>query len=469
MASLRILIKMESADAYELKAKALNNDARLKQAGIAALKFFGEDQYIREGEFSAEPSPADSSEPEAISKRYHVVLRMPEKDAYKLKAKALNNDPHLKKAGIAALKFVRDRQFIREGEFSQDTSLPRSEIDATIEKKVRVSLRVPRKDAYELVARALNSDPELNRAGISGIGLARARGMVPVGKESPELASKKKPRLARLIIIALIVGGIGAGALFFSNPPTRIPNQIPVSGIPTDTDTPVPPTDTLVPTNTKIKPTITRTQPPTATNTELPTATVLSCQPPSEALVVAKDLSCRYGPGAAYLYRTGLAQGNVVDILGKADTGYGTWILVQTRWGNPVKCWVNSDPKYVEIPQGEVACLESLYPERAPLILFNTDKFPRPSNVGADRVGDKVYIEWRGFDLPAGDRPDASPLYLTETWTCQAGVIVFTPGGWEDPNAVVQDEAGCDEASFGFVYMAHVDGYIGPVSIPWPP
>ncbi len=480
MSSLRILIKMESADAYELKAQALNNDPRLKQAGIAALKLAGEEQYIREGEFSPESSPADSRKPKPESSRkYRVVLRMPGEDAYELKSQALNNDPRLRKAGIAALKFARDRLYIREGELSTEAPLPGSEKDATIEKKVRVTLRVPRKDAYELVARHLNNDPELNRGGISGIGLARGGGMLPAAKETQDLPHKKKPGLPRFIVTSLIVGLIGiagAGALYFSRPPTPTAPQIPVSGKAKETDTPIPPTDTQVPTSTKTQPptdtpvpTSTKTELPTATNTEFPTPTILSCQPPTEALVVAEILSCRYGPGAVYLYRTGLYQGNVVDVLGKMDTAHGTWIRVQTRWENPVRCWVNSDPRYVDIPQGETACLESVYPEKAPLVLFNTDLFPKPSNVGADRVGDKVYIEWQGFDLPAGDRPDAGPLYLTETWTCQAGDIVFTPGGWEDTNAVVQDEAGCDEASYGYVYMAHVDGYIGPVSIPWPP
>ena len=74
-----------------------------------------------------------------------------------------------------------------------------------------------------------------------------------------------------------------------------------------------------------------------------------------------------------------------------------------------------------------------------------------------------------GFDLPLGDQPDSSRRYLTETWTCQSGKIVFSALAWDDPNAVVLDEKGCDEASYGFVYMTHVDGYIGPVSIPWPP
>lgn len=482
MTRLRILIKMESADAYELKAQALNNDPRLKQAGIAALKFTGDKLFIADGDFSPDPPSADAaadpnkSKSDSAAGNLRVVLRMSNNDAYELKAQALNNDPRLKKAGIAALKYVGDKQYISGGEFSPDLPSPDSEQSSTIDEKVRVTLRIPRKDAYELVAKHFNNDPELIKAGISGVGLAKGAGMVPVPKESPARPQKKKRSFARYIIAAVIVGILGvagAGALYFSNPPAPTPTtvlQIPVSGgEPTNTYTPVPPTETSVPPTATMTSTRTKTPLPTATKTQLPTATVVSCQPPSEAVVFADNLSCRYGPGAVYLYRAGLVKGEVVDVLGKADTAYGTWIRVQTRWEVPAKCWVNSSSNFVEIPQGDVACLDPLYPEKAPLILFNTDLFPKPSNVQASRSGNLVYIDWQGYDLLPGDRPESSPAYLTETWTCQDGEFVLSPQGWDDTSAFVRDDGGCGKAAYGFVYMAHVDGYIGPVTIPWPP
>jgi len=477
MTRLRILIKMESADAYELKAQALNNDPRLKEAGIAALKFTGDKLYIADGEFSPEPPPTDAtadthkSKLDSTGRRLRVVLRMSGDDSYELKAKALNNDPRLKEAGIKAMKFVGDKQYISEGEFSPDLPSPESEPKSTVDKKVRVTIRMLRTDAYELVSKHLNNDPELIKAGISGVGLSKGAGMVPVVHETPT-PPRKKRNLFRYIVAAVIVGIIGvtgAGALFFSNPPAPTPTPallIPVSGgEPTNTYTPVPPTATVTSTRTR-----TPTPLPTATNTQLPTATVVSCQPPSEAVVFAENLNCRYGPGAAYLYKDGLGKGEVVDVLGKADTAFGTWIRVQTRRGaRSSKCWVNSSPKFVEIPEGDVACLEPLYPEKAPLILFDTDLFPKPSNVKASRSGNFVYIDWQGFDLLPGDRPEAGPAYLTEAWTCVDGEFLLSPQGWDDPSAYVRDDGGCGEASYGFVYMAHVDGYIGPVTIPWPP
>ncbi|MGD8402975.1 MAG: hypothetical protein PVJ21_04905 [Anaerolineales bacterium] len=486
MTRLRILIKMESADAYELKAQALNKDPRLKQAGIAALKYTGDKQYIADGEFSTKPPPPTSPEtaPDKTKSasshgRLRIVVRLSNDDSYELKAQALNDDPRLKEAGISALKFVGDKQYISGGEFSPDLPSPESEPKSTVDEKVRVTLRMPRKDAYELVTKHLNNDPDLSKAGIAGVELAKGTGLVPVAQETPAKPPKRKPRLGRFLAttaILGIVGIIGAGVILFSKSPAPAPTptavaQIPVSGAdPTDTPTSVPPTETSIPPTATMTATRTKTLPPTATNTLAPTATVLSCQPPGEVVVAAENLSCRYGPGAVYLYRTGLVKDQIVDVLGKADTVYDTWVRVQTRWEEPVRCWVNSSPRFVEIPGGEdVACLDPLYPEKAPLIIFNTDLFPKPSNVSASRSGNLVYIQWQGYDLQPGDRPEASPPYLTETWTCQDGKIVFSPQGWDDTFASVRDDAGCDEASYGYVYMAHVDGYIGPVTIPWPP
>jgi hypothetical protein len=470
---------MESADAFELKAQALNKDPRLASAGISALRFAGDKNYIADGEFSPDLPPPTASAPDSaksesdptIGRRLRIVLRMSSRDAYELKAQALNDDPRLKEVGIAATKFTGDKQYISGGEFTPEPAAPSSKPVPPADQKVRVVLRGSRQNVYKLVAMHLNDDPALAGAGISGVALARGAGMVPFAKETP--AKPRKRSFAKYVVAAVVVGLIGvtgAGALFFSSPPAPTPQPtatenivIPVSGDPTPTHTPVPATDTSLP------PTATRTPPPTATSTPMPTLTVVSCEPPSETIVAVENLSCRYGPGADYLYRTGLLQDMVLDVLGKADTAFGTWIRVQTRWETPVPCWVNSSSRFVEIPQGDVACLESLYPEKAPLIIYNTDLFPKPRNVSASRSGNLVFISWTGHDLLPGDKPPASMRYLVETWTCQDGEMVFTPFGTDETFAQVRDDGGCDGPARGQVYMAHVDGYIGPVIIPWPP
>lgn len=179
-------------------------------------------------------------------------------------------------------------------------------------------------------------------------------------------------------------------------------------------------------------------------------------------VVQADRLSCRYGPGASYLYNYGLIKGNQVQVLGRNDAG--DWVYVQ--YGDTTQCWVNA--KYLQTA-GDINDLEPLYPEKAPLILFSHPKFPPPANVQASRSGDRVVITWVGYELALGDRESAeSPIYLVETWTCQAGQIIFTATGAFEEVAVITDETGCSEPSHGQVYIAHKDGYIGPVQIPWP-
>ena len=419
--------------------------------------------------------------------RVRVFIKIPSDDAYELKAQALNNDPRLKAAGISALKFEGDRRYIADGEFSDELPPPTTSETASVEgERLRVFLRIPSDDAYELKAQALNNDPRLKAAGISGVNLVKGGGAV-VPSSQLSAAQRKKPGPARgrlfwgivlgLIGLLLVVGVILAAPML-ATPAAPVTatatTEAPVAS--TSTQTLVPVTSSFTP-----KPVVsTRTQTPapspiTPTLTETATLVpAVSCVAPSQGTIVAENLSCRYGPGANYLYRAGLVKGEQVDILGRADTAYGTWVYVQTSWvdlqtQNKVKCWINSSPKYVEM-QGDVSCLDSYYPEKAPLILFRTDLFPAPTEVYASRSGGYVSISWVGYELAPGDWPGpGSPRYLVEVWTCQNGKIVFSPIGTLDESVNVPDEAGCSEPSHGQVYLAHVDGYIGPSYITWPP
>lgn len=207
----------------------------------------------------------------------------------------------------------------------------------------------------------------------------------------------------------------------------------------------------------------------TTTSTTVPTSTATSTPLPPASLEGTVDsdlLSCRYGPGAQYLYQYGLSKDEKVEVIGQAEiAGSGQWLYVQAA-GRERPCWVNA--KFLQVA-GDASTLEQVYPEKAPLILFHHDKFPPVTDVFASRSGDRVDVEWKGYELALGDRESAeSPQYLVEFWTCQAGKIVFTTYGAFEEAAVVQDEAGCSEPSHGQVYIAHKDGYIGPVAIPWP-
>ena len=214
--------------------------------------------------------------------------------------------------------------------------------------------------------------------------------------------------------------------------------------------------------------TVTATTAPTSTPeaTFTPASTVTPTPLASLTGEVQSDLlSCRYGPGASYLYAYGLSKGQKVEVLGKAGTTGGLWVYVKFS-GRDRPCWVNL--RFLQIT-GDASTLEQVYPEKAPLILFHHANFPPVTNVSAARSGDKVDVSWVGYPLALGDRESAdSPQYLVEFWSCQAGQIVFTAYGAFDENAVVQDEAGCSEPSHGQVFIAHKDGYVGPVAIPWP-
>jgi hypothetical protein len=206
----------------------------------------------------------------------------------------------------------------------------------------------------------------------------------------------------------------------------------------------------------------------TSTSTTAPISTTTATPVPPVGLEGTVDsdlLSCRYGPGASYLYLYGLSKDNEVEVIGKAETTDGLWLYIQAG-GYDRPCWVNA--KFLQV-EGDALTLAAVYPQNAPLILFYHDNFPPVTNVSASRSGDRVDVSWSGYELALGDRESAeSPQYLVEFWTCQAGGIVFTSYGAFEEAAVIQDEAGCAEPSHGQVFIAHKDGYIGPVAIPWP-
>lgn len=218
-------------------------------------------------------------------------------------------------------------------------------------------------------------------------------------------------------------------------------------------------------------PTVTPLISATPTSTTAPASTTATVTPTTaptvnlEGKVDSDLLSCRYGPGAGYLYQYGLSKDNEVQVLGKAETAGGLWLYVHAS-GYDRPCWVNA--KFLQV-NGDTSTLTDVYPEQAPLILFHHDKFPPVTNVSSSRSGDRVDVSWTGYELALGDRESSeSPQYLVEFWTCQAGQIVFTSYGAFEEAAVIQDEVGCSEPSHGQVFIAHKDGYIGPVAIPWP-
>jgi hypothetical protein len=118
MTRLHVFIKVSSDDAFELKAQALNDDPRLKEAGIAALKFATDKLFVAGGEFLSDLPPQKTTATPSNKKpevplsggRLHVFVRVINRDdSYDLKTKFLNEDPRLQEAGISDIKLVKNK------------------------------------------------------------------------------------------------------------------------------------------------------------------------------------------------------------------------------------------------------------------------------------------------------------------------------------------------------------------------
>jgi hypothetical protein len=185
------------------------------------------------------------------------------------------------------------------------------------------------------------------------------------------------------------------------------------------------------------------TQTPTITLTPTATPGVL------RGKVLPEKLSCRFGPGVMYLYKYGIFQETVMEIIGRMELS--SWILVQARGGdNP--CWVNGD--YMEI-RGEIAYVPATDPH---VVLAWSPYYEALTGVSAVRNGDEVTVYWNPLYLRAGDSSEQVP-YVVEAWVCQGGEIVFDPVGAYSSAAVVVDEAGCVGESYVRVFAAEKHGY----------
>lgn len=208
----------------------------------------------------------------------------------------------------------------------------------------------------------------------------------------------------------------------------------------------------LTPTRVSTK-TATNTPSLTPTQTSPPTAT------PTYAILratVLEQANCRYGPGAAYLYKYGLFADFNIEVIGRNEPG--TWVVIQGIGGtNP--CWVKTSLLNIH---GDVM---SLAPASLPLP--ESPYYGPVTGVSAVRKGDSVIISWDPINLRAGDDSLQYP-YLIEAWLCLDGLLTFTPiGSWETI-VTVQDEPGCSEASHARVYGVEKHGYTAWVTVPWP-
>jgi hypothetical protein len=268
----------------------------------------------------------------------------------------------------------------------------------------------------------------------------------------------------RIFLLALSLGLI-LSACNLSPSPTSTP---------TSRDTEVPLTQTSLPTlaaTATLTPVLTATpteptapfETSTATPTEEPTITPIPTYAILRGVVIPEKVSCRYGPGAMYLYLYGMVKGAIQDVIGRTDTG--KWVLTRSH-GDNKSCWVKTE--FLEL-NGDVMSVEMVYPDKYTIPPSN-QHYRYPWDVAAIRKGDQVTISWKSDPLRPGDEESAtSVLYVVETWLCQGGKLIFTPLGAYQAQVIVTDEAGCAEPSHGRIFFSEKHGYTGPTEILWPP
>jgi hypothetical protein len=201
----------------------------------------------------------------------------------------------------------------------------------------------------------------------------------------------------------------------------------------------------------KPKPSKTSTSTKTATITLTPTITPTP-NPPTGIVSVAQA-NCRYGPGAAYLYKFGLYQGIPVEIQGRTDRG--DWVYVLPKWYES-GCWIKASLLDVT---GDIFSVDPYYG-----VLPYSEYYPPPVITGLTRKGDEVWIAWEDVGMTA----DKYRGYLIEAWLCVDGEIVFTPVHIDGTFVILNDEAGCSEPSRARIYTAEKHGYSKWRNIGWP-
>jgi hypothetical protein len=250
---------------------------------------------------------------------------------------------------------------------------------------------------------------------------------------------------------------ISPGAL--SSPVVLSTTQAGLAPTRIDTSSPEPApsvTPSLTPSLTPVStttPTATPDPTPAFTNTPIPTYQKLRGE------VIVDNVVCHFGPGAPYLYKYGLVAGSHLEVIGRI--AQGKYIQVQAIGGNN-PCWVNPDWMKVN---GDLAVLPPVSPDDTGLPFSR--RYKPPAGVSARRDGHSVIIFWAPVVLSLGDTSTAPP-YLIEAWVCQAGQIVFSPTGWLQTSAVIEDEPGCAAPSHARLYAVEKHGYTLWIEIPWP-
>ncbi len=284
---------------------------------------------------------------------------------------------------------------------------------------------------------------------------------------------------------------------FFPTPtptPTATVPSPTASSTATDTSTPtitLTPTDTLTPSLT-LTPTETFTPTLTFTLTLTPSLTRAPSNTPTPVPPRIADMggyvSCRYGPGAGYLFKYPLVEGNRADVVGRLQIlsrqtdgswASATWLKIQS-FGVPPdelaksKCWLNA--KLVKVERGDINSVPDYFDlPKANEIYGASHLYPPPSGVDARRDGNVVTVFWNTVWMTEDDYRG----YMIEAFVCYRGKYWFLPYGYVDSfrqnnnestlAIAIPDEPGCSQPSHGQIFLAEKHGYTRGVIIPWPP
>jgi hypothetical protein len=195
------------------------------------------------------------------------------------------------------------------------------------------------------------------------------------------------------------------------------------------------------------------------TSTDTPSPTIIPTYTILRGKVNVDKVSCRYGPGAMYLYLYGMVKGATQDIIGRNDNG--SWVLTKSR-GDVISCWVKADLMDIN---GDVMSVAPVHPDD-----YNLPKSPfygPLTNVTAKRNENDVVVSWNPLILRAGDDSLQTP-YVLQVWVCRSGQLIIESVGSYQTLVNVLDEPGCTQLSHGRITAAEKHGYTKFVEIPWP-
>jgi hypothetical protein len=171
--------------------------------------------------------------------------------------------------------------------------------------------------------------------------------------------------------------------------------------------------------------------------------------------------NCRYGPGAPYLYFTGLVTGSNLEVIGRREDSQ--WLYVQAIGGHH-PCWVKASQMNVN---GDINSLEIYYPKIA---ILPQSPYYLPTVV-TKVLRDRTQVKVIWLDIPLHPGDEESPTmqhYILEVWHCVGGQIVFDPLATNDTSITFTDEPGCNQPSRGRIFVQEKHGFAGPAEIPWP-